>query len=393
VPGSERRPLRVAITSHTARISGAEHTLLDFLTALPPGVHVEVGAPAGPLSERVRALDAPWFPLRGTDAGLKLHPIRTPVAAATLVADGLAVARRARRQRLDVIHANSTRAALSAAVARLLGGPPVVVHLHDVLGDDRVSRLVRWVVARSADAVLANSAHVAATLRLPEGRAPVAIFDNPVDLDRFDPDHADGAAVRAELGIAADVPVITLVGQITPWKGQDLAIRALAALPERHQAAVLLLAGAPVFTSAGTRYDNLAYERGLRTLADELEVADRVRFLGARDDVPNVLAAGDVALVPSREEPFGRVVIEALAMQLAVVATSRGGPPEIVEGGAGITLPPEEPAPWAAAIAALLDDPGERRRLAHAGAARVRERYALPVYAARVVEGYWAALG
>jgi glycosyltransferase involved in cell wall biosynthesis len=386
-------PLSVAIVSHTARISGAEHTLLDFLTALPDGLRVEVGAPAGPLTDRVRALNVTSFPLRGTDAGLKLHPTRTPLAVATLVADGLTLARRARRQGLDVIHANSTRAALSAAVARLRGGPPVVVHLHDVLGDDPVSRLVRWVVRHSAGAVLANSTHVASTLRLPPGRPPVVTVDNPVDLGRFDPARADGAAVRAELGIEADVPVIALVGQITPWKGQDLAIRALAALPERHRDPVLLLVGAPVFTSAGTRFDNLEYERGLRTLAHELGVADRVRFLGSRDDVPDVLAAGDIALVPSWEEPFGRVVIEALAMELAVVATSRGGPPEILEGGAGITLPPEDPARWAATIAALLDDPDERRRLAHAGLARVRERYGLPVYVGRVLEGYRAALG
>jgi glycosyltransferase involved in cell wall biosynthesis len=380
--------VRVLLANHTSRISGAEHTLLDFLRARPPGVTFEVAAPVGALQERVQGLGIPFHPLRGTDAGLKLHPTRTPLALMDTVADGVMLARLARRSRAAVLHANSTRAALSAAVARRAGGPPVAVHVHDVVRDDRVSHVVRGVIARSAAVVFANSAYVARTLEPAIAGPRVVVVDNPVDLERFDRRRADGGAARRELALAAGTPVITVVGQITPWKGQDVAIRALAALPERFAAAVLLLVGEPVFTSAGTQFDNVAYQDGLRRLAQECGVADRVRFLGARDDVPDLLAATDVALVPSWEEPFGRVVIEAMAMRVPVVATNRGGPPDILRDGTGITLPPREPGPWTQAVARLLDDPRAGARMAAAAEARAHAHYGLQAYCERVIEGY-----
>jgi glycosyltransferase involved in cell wall biosynthesis len=378
---------RVLLVSHTARISGAEHTLLDLLRGLPRDVAATVACPRGRLADEVGALGVPAIRLRGTDAGLKLHPVRTPRAAASLAADGVAVLRAARRRDATVVHANSTRAALSCAVARALGGPPLAVHVHDVLGEDRVSTLVRAAIVATADVVLANSEHVRASVER-AGGPEVVVVDNPVDLERFDPLRADGPRARAEHGVGASEPLLLLVGQITPWKGQDTAIRALAALPDRHRAARLLIVGEPVFSGAGTRWDNVAYREELAALARELGVGDRVRFLGARADVPDLLAAADVALVPSWEEPFGRVVIEAMAMGVPVVATDVGGPPEILAGGGGVLAPPREPRAWTDAVQRLLDDPAERARAGQAGRRQATERYGLGRFVQRVLAAY-----
>ncbi len=300
--------------------------------------------------------------------------------------------RAARARGADVVHANSTRAALSCGLARRLGGPALAVHVHDVLGDDRVSRLVAGVIGSSADVVLANSAYVRGTVER-EGGPPVVVVENPVDLARFDPARADGARVRRDLGIATGTPVLALVGQITPWKGQDTAIRALAALPERHRTTQLLIVGEPVFAGDGTRFDNVRFRDELAGLARELGVADRVAFLGARGDVADVLASADVALVPSWEEPFGRVVIEAMALGVPVVATDRGGPPEILASGGGVLASPRDARAWADAVTRLLDDATLRARLGAEGRREARARYGLERFVARVLEGYdvaWA---
>jgi glycosyltransferase involved in cell wall biosynthesis len=379
--------MSVLFVSHTARVSGAEHTLLDLLRGLPDGMEATVACPPGDLAERVAALGVPCVRLGGTDAGLALHPVRTPVALARLVADGARVLRAARRRATTVVHANSTRAALSCAVARRLGGPPLVVHVHDVLGDDRVSSLVRAVIVATADVVLVNSEHVRAGIER-EGGPPVLAVDNPVDLERFDPAAADGADVRRELGLAAADPLLVLVGQITPWKGQETAIRALAQLPARLAATRLAIVGETVFTAAGTRFRNASYREELERLATGLGVRERVLFLGARDDVPGVLAAADIALVPSWEEPFGRVVIEAMAMGVAVIATEVGGPREILSGGGGLLVAPRAPEAWAAAITRLLDDPSGRHEMGEIGRARALERYGLARFVERVLDGH-----
>jgi len=379
--------VKVLYVNHTARMSGAEHTLVELLGDLPSGVSAVLAAPAGPLSDAVAPLGVPVVRLRGTHGGFKLHPLHTSRAIGELVLDGLALRRAARACGAQLVHANSTRAALAAALTLRRADAALVVHLHDVLGDDPLARLVRAVIRRRARLVLANSACAARALDAPSGPL-VRVVANPVDLDRFDPARTDRRAARARLGIADDAPVLAVVGQITPWKGQDVAIRALAAVRRALPQAVLLVVGAPVFTGAGTRYDNLAYAAKLERLVVELGLDDAVRFLGQREDVPDLLAASDLALVPSWLEPFGRIVAEAMAMGVPVIATDQGGPPEILRDGGGCTLPPRDHARWAAEALELLQSEARRQPMGETGRRVARERFSLPAFTARVVAAY-----
>jgi glycosyltransferase involved in cell wall biosynthesis len=156
----------------------------------------------------------------------------------------------------------------------------------------------------------------------------------------LNPDRVEGRSVRAELGLSAEARVLTVVAQLTPWKGQDDAIRALAELGAAAADVTLLLVGSAKFSGAATQYDNVAYEWQLHDLAEGLGVAERVRFLGERSDVPRILAATDLLLLPSWREAFGRIAIEAMAMAVPVAATDEGGPAEIVSPGVdGLLLP------------------------------------------------------
>lgn len=160
-----------------------------------------------------------------------------------------------------------------------------------------------------------------------------------------------------------------MIAQITPWKGQDLAIRVLAEVRRRQPGAVLLVVGEAKFVAEATSHDNRAFERSLHRLVDALGLKDHVRFLGERPDPERILAATDVLLVPSTAEPFGRTIIESMAMGVPVVATGAGGPPEILRdriGGRVVAI--RDASVWARAVEDLLDWPERERTAARAEA-------------------------
>lgn len=351
--------MRVLFVNQTAQVSGAERSLLALLEGLDGKVERLVACPEGELAAAVRKLGIAHEPIVGTQASFRLHPVHTSRGLAEIGRSALQARRLVARLRPDLVHANTTRAALLALLARHRSGPPVLAHIRDWVPEGRFSRFVLGLVARRATVVVANSAYIAAQFAGLPTQAPVRVIHNPVDLQRFDPGAVDGGAVRRELGLDGDATVLAVVAQLTPWKGQDDAVRVLADLAGRDRDATLLLAGSAKFAAAGTQYDNLEFERSLRALSEELGVGERVRFLGERSDVAAVLAASDLLLMPSWREAFGRIAVEAMAMGVPVLATDVGGPPEILDSGVeGLLLPPRQPDLWACEVEQLLDDPG-----------------------------------
>lgn len=381
--------MRVLYVNHTAHVSGAEEALCDLLRALPASIEPVAAAPRGALTERLDALSVPWHEIPATDGSLRLHPLHTPRAVGELVRAGAAVGGLARRVGAEVVHANSIRAGLAALAAPARGAPRPLVHVHDCLPPGPVSSLTRAAIGRRAGVVLANSRHTARRFatRAQRGEPRVAYYG--VDTERFDPARIDPAAARARLGVGEGEVVAAVVGQLTPWKGQDHAVRILARLREEHPEVRLLLAGSPKFVSPATRYDNRAYVRDLHELAASLGLGDRVAFLGEVEDVPALLRAVDVALVPSWEEPFGRAVTEALAMEVPVVATSVGGPAEVVDDGAhGFLLRPGDLDGWTEAVARLVSDPELRSEMGCRGRARIERDFSMSQYVDAVLAAY-----
>lgn len=379
--------MRVLYVNQTADVSGAEHSLLALLGGLRGEVEPLLATPRGRLTELAAEAGIPTEPIVGTQASFRLHPVHTTRGVAEIGRSALQVRGLAQRLGPALVHANTTRAALLAVLARR-PRPPVLAHIRDWAPEGRFSSFVLDVVARRSDLVVANSAFIARQFDGLALRRPVTVVHNPVDLGRFDPDQVDRAAVRAELELGADEVALAVVAQLTPWKGQDDAIRALAGLRDSGQEATLLVAGSAKFSGAGTQYDNAGYAAGLQRLAAELGVADRVRFLGERSDVPRILAAADVLLLPSWREAFGRIAIEAMAMGTPVVATDSGGPAEIVRPEVdGLLLAPKQPAEWARALAPLVESAALRARMGAAARERARE-FSVEVHAAQMMAAY-----
>jgi L-malate glycosyltransferase len=379
--------MKVLYVNHTGQVSGAERSLLELTAALPPHVTPLVACPPGELARTARSLGLRGERLPRGEPSLRLHPWRTPAGLVGLAGAALAVRRIARREDVDVVHANSARAGLAATVSAPLHGRPVVVHIRDALPDGRVANLTRRVLGRAA-AIVANSTYTARAFAADRPGIDIHTLHSPVDCGRFDPTLLTQSEARRRLGLDPDAFVLGVVAQITPWKGQSDAVRALSLLQRRLPSVHLLLVGEAKFGGVGRRYDSQAYAAELRELARALRVTERVTFAGERDDVPEVLRALDILLCPSWEEPFGRSVVEGMAMELPVVATEIGGPAEVIRHGVdGLLLPPRRPELWAEAVERLAD-PAVREAMGQEGRRRAVGSFGPEAHAAELVELY-----
>jgi glycosyltransferase involved in cell wall biosynthesis len=386
--------MRILFANHTGAWSGAEVSLLRLIAGLRGSHAVSVACPGeGPLADAVREAGVDLVPLPAVDASLRIHPLQTPVGAWQIASGGWALTGAARRVAPDVIHANTIRAGLMAAIARHRGAGPVVVRAHEHLPANLVGRSVLGVLSRSAEAVVANSDYTAARLDEVRGRPFALRVYNSIDHDRFDPHTVRPAGLRDRLGVGREANLLGHVAQITPWKGQDVSIRALAQLRAGGLDAHLAVVGQIAFGGTGVRHDNHAYLESLHDLVRELGVGDAVHFLGQRDDVPEILAELDLSILPSWEEPFGLAVVESMAMGVPPLVTSAGAGPELVEDRVtGRLLPPRDPAAWAEAARELLSQPDLLRRIGTAGP-RAAARFRDDVHAREMLVIYERATG
>jgi glycosyltransferase involved in cell wall biosynthesis len=399
--------MRVLYVSHTAAVSGGERSLLDLLAALPPSVSALVATPTGRLSEAVQAIGVPTVPITGTAGSLRLHPAHTPRAMVEVARAAWQVHRAARAHGADLIHANSIRAGVVAGLSQAptlvppIGGrgvaqgrraaaPRMVTHVRDCLPGGPVATATMRSVAATADLVLANSHYTGRWIDAVAPGARVEVVYNGIDQGRFDRSRIDGDAVRASLGAAGGRrPLLGVVGQLSEWKGHETAIEALGLLCAEGLDAHLLLIGAAVFVARATRFDNQAYVAHLRDVIARAGLADRVTFVGEREDVPELMATLDALLLPSREEPFGRAVIEAMALEVPVVATTVGGPAEIVTDGVeGYLRDPGDSRGWAQAVRALVEDPSAADEMGRRGRARVQGAFTTAHHVAAVLDVY-----
>ena len=206
-----------------------------------------------------------------------------------------------------------------------------------------------------------------------------APFDTPLP-------QADRRRLRTSLGAPPGGLLIALPGRITPEKGHGLLLEALALLRERALATpwACVMIGAP--TENDARAERFA--RQLKERASALGLAEQVTFAGFRRDLPACLQAVDVVCIPSRNEPFGLAVIEALAAGNPVIGSASGAIPELVAPQWGCTADPDDPRQWADALQWVLTSAEQRQALGKAGSAWVRQTFAMDVHVQALIAAY-----
>lgn len=286
-----------------------------------------------------------------------------------------------RAERPMLVHAHLEFSSLLSAATRRLHGAPVVATLHTLetptlANRDGMRRLVMHkALDRCADRVLCLSV-AAKTLMRQNGlaHAPIDVIPNGIDIEAFRPAQpATRAAVRRELGLSPDAPVILTVAVLRPAKGIDRLVTALAAVRQHHPDVELLVVGDGPQLAA------------LQRQAAEEGVADCVRFTGFRSDIAAIMGAADVFVLPTLDDAQPTVVMEAMACGVPVIASAVGGIPEMMQDDdAGILVPPNDVVALAEALGALLADPARRQRMSAAARRTAVLRFSLERQAARL---------
>lgn len=322
------------------------------------GCEVAVRPPRPPLSFAARASG----PMRS---------LLQPLQAAANVGMLLGVrtydwVRELRRERIDLVHLNNTiNGDHDLMLAARVLGIPCIAHQRGYPGhtgriEMAFTRLLKVIVAISTtirDDLVSRGAPVDRIRLIHDGIDPTRIKAN-----------VEPASIRASLGIPSDAPLIGIVGNVKQWKGQHVVVDAMQIINRTRPDVHCVIVGALVDT---------AYVQQLRDTAARHGIADRVHFAGFQRNPADYMAAMDVVLHTSVEaEPFGLVVLEAMALRKPVVTTTTGGPRDVVlDGVTGFLTPAGDPAALAGRVLELLGNPGLMHSMGEAGCQRLAQSF------------------
>jgi glycosyltransferase involved in cell wall biosynthesis len=298
----------------------------------------------------------------------------------------LDLARLIREARADLVHLNLHFAWPIVSLGCRLAGIPLVIHVRNMIGRGRIGLLRRHLFRRAA-AVICISEAVRDRLQA-RGLANAAltgrmrVIADGRDFARSEP--GDRARFRAELEVSPDTPLIGMVARIERMKGQDIFLGAAREVATRLPEARFVLIGDVMSES------NRPYRLELERVASEPPLAGRVRFLGYRTDVPDVLAGLDCFVHSSRRGAFVSVLIEAMAAGVPVVASDVDGIPECIgRDGAGVLVSPIQPEAFARAIVEVVTRPDAAAAMSRAARSRASRFDAGPL--ARETEAVFRA--
>ena len=306
--------------------------------------------------------------------GIPLHeyPVTT-FRSVQALAQQARLARQIARSRIDIVHAYNFYGNVFALPPARLMAPVVIASIRDRSPYlTPMQKRVQRYACQFADRILVNADAVKDWLVGQEGYDPtnIVVIRNGVDMTRFAASPA-GDRIRFELGIPADSRLVVVVSRLTRLKGIEQFLEAAASLKPWYPDVRFLIVGE-------TSPPDPAYLRELEDLSKVLGVADCVTFTGRRSDVPAVLSAADVAVMPSLNEALSNVLLESMAAGAPVVATRVGGTPEaLTDGETGLLVPPGDAGAIVRAVSRLLNDRELACRLGHAARTRIAERFSV----------------
>lgn len=399
----------VLFYDHQSEISGGEVILLTLLQSLlleaSDNYRLVLVCPSGLLSTRASQLAGlEIHSIRALEVGYTLSPWRLLGYVLRVLMVSLSLAFLIRKYQARVIHANSIRSGVVACLAAPFVRVKVIIHLHDVLRLSLIDRFIGWLFTKLAWKLVAISDYVQKSAGLAGtelGRKCVTIY-NGIDTTLFDPQRYQQGEERTrhltEWAIISGSrkecwPLMALGGQITPWKGQREALEALVILREKFPRAGLIIAGATKFQQKSARYNNTQFKKELEDFIREKKLEEAVWFCGERTDISRLLVGTDLLILPSWAEPFGLILVEAMALELPVVASAIGGPLEIIcPGENGLLFPSKDSVALADAVEQLFSNPDYIGNMGKAARKTVEARFSKELMVMQFLDLYQKAI-
>lgn len=358
--------IKIAYVIPTLDLGGAERQLVALARGLDRSRFLPVIfclTATGPLVADLEeaGVETRCFALRG------LKVWRNPVRVAQCL---LAFFNDLKKEKPEIVHGLLFHAYVLGTYAAKLTGVPIVIASRRSLGHFKGGKphylLAERLANRMTDLIVANSEAVKEDVVRQERVEPAKVRVIYNGIDPYLYDIPADPALRASLGVPEEARIVGVVANLIHYKGHRFFLQACQEVKRKYPAVCFLLIGDGPLRGA------------LEGLARKLGLDKDVLFLGSRQDIPQLLALMDVAVLPSLEEGFPNAILEAMAARKPVVATRVGGVPEVViHGETGLLVPPKDPPALAEAIIELLGDPKRAEEMGKAGRDRVKKEFGL----------------
>ena len=365
---------KVLIINNSARISGAETSLLTFLhhchpekyavtLLVPPGAELARMAPHCTIKT--------WNLRRIQKSG---NVLRLLAQLAGVAWSTVRLSFFVRREKVDVIYANSNQSQLYACLLNVLVRRKSIWHVRDNPGHAGLARLFAW----GSSCIICISRHVYD--QVPASRTVKHLVYNAVDADAWRP-AAAGPALPGALGVDPDPLLVGLVGQLIPWKRSHDLVEVAAQVVRAHPRVHFVVIGEDLFGKNGP------YTAHLKKAIRDRQMERHFTLTGFRENVIDYVRRLDVLVHLAHDEPFGRVLIEAMALEKPVVAIRGGGAPEIInDGRTGFLVDRGDLPGFAARLVTLLKDQRLRTRFGKNGRRDVLERFSVREHVKKIEE-------
>jgi glycosyltransferase involved in cell wall biosynthesis len=285
------------------------------------------------------------------------------------------------KYRRGIIHIHSPFVYGAAAPFLRISQLKKVLHIHLDFSEDQL----RWPLRFPPDIIFVCADFIRPAVEETLSRTgtnlpKIRVLLNAVDTDRFYP--AERSAAKIRLGVCPEVPLIVMVANLAPHKGQDTAIRAVASLKSRGREVKLWLVGAERESSA-------AYRDYLNNMAVHLRIEQFVDFVGFRNDIPDILRGADFLLLPSTREGLPLVILEAQASKVVVLAAPTAGVPEIIDNGrTGYLVDFDDHVAYAERISFLLTNRSRMEAIQDSAYKQIQDSGSIKQYGSKVLREY-----
>lgn len=277
----------------------------------------------------------------------------------------------------DVIHTHLSHDLWTMVPAMKLSHSKARLFLTKHMGSSvRKKDIFHKYLYNKVDCIFAVSNYVKDSIlhTCPVDQRRVSVLHDAISVSLFNKNKYDKTLTRKEFKLPENCIIIGMVGRITPGKGHEDLLEAIKIIEEKTNKQIYFL------IAGGASYGEEKYEEKIHALASELKILDKVIFIGFQKDVAKIMSIMDILVFPSHLESFGITLLEAMAMELPIIASNNAGIPDIIKDGeTGILIPPKDPTALSGAIIKLAGDLRLCKKLGAAGRKRVEESFNLDI--------------